>query len=304
MMNFNQEQIYPDTVTEPGVDSQTYMNDWELYEALFASCGTSLPAEIELLTSPPISTTSDGDWETWLAPDALEGHPCFSQQSTVSSGSQYPIDSFHVVSGYTEGSQAEDVTSPTSTDDSILESLFQPSLASASQSPCESPCESPSPLSSTGQEVHTVYNALLLSVAHDTHLFGAVSNVIEAIGRHYWPDKKMLRELMPPNHRGKYCCAFPDCQWHEKGWKRADRGESHLLKEHFRLIQYSCPHDGCDRVYKWPHDLATHRRKAHPDCGDSPAPKFVCPECEQEFPKRFNLNRHVRNVHKAARRKH
>jgi hypothetical protein len=40
--------------------------------------------------------------------------------------------------------------------------------------------------------------------------------------------------------RGRYFCAVKGCTWHERGWKREDRGVVHVKKEHFRLLNFCC----------------------------------------------------------------
>lgn len=135
----------------------------------------------------------------------------------------------------------------------------------------------------------TQADALLLreQLKHDVNRLAVLGHIL-----------KSMQELKMPNHdtvwnllivtEGGYNCPFPDCPRHKDGWTRADRTRAHIYADHL-MIRYKC--DKCNSYFKREQDFNIHV------ASHDKQPAFECSLCSKTFPKKFNLNRHLRQIH-------
>ncbi|KAG9052013.1 hypothetical protein FS842_010631 [Serendipita sp. 407] len=199
--------------------------------------------------------------------------------------------------GHVADAFAPDSPLPSSPPDTLSVLSPQPSCPPSVDSSPTPPPATPSPMPPLEtQSPEWDYNNLIENVMHCEELPMVLHEIFVTIADGNRPSKEQARKFVVPR-RGRHYCAVQNCKWHTIGWRREDRGVTHFLKEHLRLLAYPCP--DCDQVYKWPHDLTSHQRRHHLNV---PQQEFVCEDCGNGFPKSFNLARHKRNVHRSSKK--
>ena len=81
-------------------------------------------------------------------------------------------------------------------------------------------------------------------------------------------------------------CSFCDTKF--KSWHKMDR---HIKEVHTRETQVRCPQ--CDKVFSREEHMRSHMRNVHLDKTE----KFQCDICQASFDYKYNLKRHVKQVH-------
>jgi hypothetical protein len=120
-----------------------------------------------------------------------------------------------------------------------------------SPSPCSPDVSSSSPSSgdsyvcspeSSPRSPGWTYDSFTEGVSYDEKLRDILREALGGISQGVTPTKDQVLTFVLPGRKGGFICAVDSCEWHQKGWKREDRGISHVLKEHFRVLSFPC-HD-------------------------------------------------------------
>lgn len=142
------------------------------------------------------------------------------------------------------------------------------------------------PLTCTTLSPHDAMT-LRCQLGHDPHRLNVLGNILKSMTDLMMPNHDMVWNLLVVTEGG-YNCPFPQCARHRDGWSRADRTRAHIYADHL-LIRYKC--DKCNSYFKREQDFNIHV------ASHDKQPAFECTLCSKSFPKKFNLNRHLRQIH-------
>jgi hypothetical protein len=138
----------------------------------------------------------------------------------------------------------------------FADSLFTPPPAAAlsPESTPRSPSFSPDPSSSSPSSIGYsiglsdssprspawTYDSFTDGVSYDEKLRETLQEAVDNIAIGLRPTKDQVLAFVLPGPKAGYVCAVDSCEWHKIGWKREDRGISHVLKEHFKVLNFPC----------------------------------------------------------------
>lgn len=81
---------------------------------------------------------------------------------------------------------------------------------------------------------HLLYSLRNNRTAHDA--------LLEMQRTQQFKDDNLLNDMLV-KRGSRYCCIFPECEGHQKGWSRPDRAREHFRIEHLQLGLFVCPLD-------------------------------------------------------------
>lgn len=120
------------------------------------------------------------------------------------------------------------------------------------------------------------------------------------IAREIFKDIGNSKKILPPRVNGLVCCdnyglfhcPLSDCLDKFNGWTSRVNARDHIWAVHFGG-RFLCPQ--CNTTFGTKNDFIVHMDASHSD-----TPKvFPCLQCSRSFPKKFNLNRHLK-IHSRA----
>ncbi|XP_033209550.1 zinc finger Y-chromosomal protein-like [Belonocnema kinseyi] len=86
------------------------------------------------------------------------------------------------------------------------------------------------------------------------------------------------------------------CDYCERKWSRKINLARHITSRHLQALNSRHKCHKCERSYKWPQGLTSHKRLVHSDAGK----KFICDYCEHKWSSKINLSRHITSRHLQA----